>query len=150
MANVSEILKAAQERAAEQGLTYDGALLPQEAFELLRQSPNALLVDVRTDAEVSWVGYVPDSIHVEWMSWPSMDPNPDFLETLKKRVPEDSLLLFLCRSGARSHNAAAAATAAGFTACYNVLQGFEGDRDGEAHRNSVNGWRAAGLPWKQN
>jgi rhodanese-related sulfurtransferase len=150
MANVSEILKVAQERGREQGLTYEGALLPQEAFELLQQSSNVTLVDVRTDAEISWVGYVPDSVHVEWITWPAMDPNPDFMETLKKRVSEEGLLLFLCRSGARSHAAAAAATAAGFPSCYNILQGFEGDRDAEAHRNSVNGWRAAGLPWKQN
>jgi len=58
-------------------------------------------------------------------------------------------VLFLCRSGGRSHDAAVAATAAGFGACYNVLQGFEGDRDPDAHRNTVGGWRAAGLPWSQ-
>jgi rhodanese-related sulfurtransferase len=149
MSNITELLKVAHQRGQETGLPYEGALLPQEAFEVLRQSPNARLVDVRTHAETDWVGFVPNSILVEWVSWPDMEPNPQFLEQLKAQVPEDALLLFLCRSGARSHLAASAATAAGFPSCYNVLQGFEGDRDGEFHRNSVNGWRAAKLPWKQ-
>ncbi|PIV91724.1 MAG: rhodanese, partial [Gallionellales bacterium CG17_big_fil_post_rev_8_21_14_2_50_54_146] len=65
------------------------------------------------------------------------------------QVDKESLVLFLCRSGARSHAAASAATAAGFTASYNVLEGFEGDPDGALHRNTINGWRAAGLPWIQ-
>jgi len=57
-------------------------------------------------------------------------------------------VLFICRSGARSHNAAMLANQAGYEA-YNVLEGFEGDRDPQGHRNTVGGWRAAGLPWVQ-
>jgi rhodanese-related sulfurtransferase len=150
MANVSEILKVAHQRGRELGLSYEGALMPREAFDLLQQTPNAILVDVRTDAELSWVGYVPNAIHVEWMTWPAMEANEHFLEELKKRVSEDSVLVFLCRSGARSNSAAQAATEAGFPSCYNVLHGFEGDRDADLHRNAMNGWRAAGLPWEQN
>lgn len=149
MASISELLKVAQQRGQELGLSYGGALLPQEAFLLLQQSHNARLVDVRTQAEIDWVGFVPDSVHVEWLSWPDMEHNPNFVETLKKLVPEDAMLLFLCRSGARSHSAATLATGAGFPSCYNILHGFEGDRDANAHRSTINGWRASQLPWKQ-
>ena len=78
-----------------------------------------------------------------------MLPNPDFLAQLQARAPADAPVLFLCRSGARSHDAAIAATAAGYTQCYNVLEGFEGDRDAHGHRGALNGWQAAGLPWQQ-
>jgi rhodanese-related sulfurtransferase len=77
-----------------------------------------------------------------------MNPNPDFLQQLAQQVPKDATLLFICRSGGRSHEAALAAKAAGYQA-YNVLEGFEGERDANDHRNTVGGWRTAGLPWMQ-
>ncbi len=150
MAKIPEILKIAQNRANEANLPYDGALLPTEAFEVLNGSAVAVLVDVRTRAEIDWVGFVPGAIHIEWQDYPGCRLNTRFIEELRQSVPEDGLLLFICRSGARSHSAASAATAAGFAGCYNVLQGFEGDRDAQGHRNLQGGWRAAGLPWKQN
>ena len=150
MAKIPEILKIAQNRGSEANLPYDGALLPTEAFEILNGAAIATLVDVRTRAEIDWVGYVPSAIHIEWQDYPGCQRNEQFIEVLRQSVPEDGLLLFLCRSGVRSHSAAAAAAAAGFTGCYNILQGFEGDRDAQGHRNRLGGWRAAGLPWKQN
>lgn len=149
MGAISDILKAAQQRAKDMNLPYEGALLPREAHQLMLEAPAAKLVDVRTRAEWDWVGVIPNSIQIEWQVYPGGGPNPHFLEELKRQVDKESLVMFLCRSGARSHQAAIAATQAGYLDCYNVLQGFEGDKDADAHRNTVAGWRAAGLPWKQ-
>ena len=152
MKTPESILETARERALAQGLPYAGALLPEEAHALMQQHPGARLVDVRTRAEWEWVGRVPlpNTIFIEWNSWPGGQPNPDFLSSLKSQVgATDVPILFLCRSGGRSHNAAATATHAGYTQAINVLQGFEGDRDQNGQRNTVGGWRAAGLPWIQ-
>ena len=149
MSTPEDLLRRARERAAQQHLPYDGALLPAEAFELSRQQPGTALVDVRTQAEWNYVGRIPGSVEIEWQTWPGGKPNADFLTQLERMVPKDSTVLFICRSGARSHAAASAARQAGYACCINVLEGFEGDRDESGHRNTVGGWRAAGLPWVQ-
>lgn len=141
------IKRAARERAQAQGLPYAGALLPAEAHELMKAGVR--LVDVRTRAELEWVGRVPGALPVEWNTWPGGKPNPEFLAQLAEHVDKPEPVMFLCRSGARSHNAAVAATQAGHAECYNVLEGFEGDKDASQHRNTVNGWRMRGLPWIQ-
>lgn len=148
MAENDDIRKQAQQRARALGLPYEGALLPREAHALLQQMPNAKLVDVRSRAEFDFVGRVPGSVEIEWKSYPGMQPNPNFMRQLTQSVPQDAPVMFMCRSGGRSHEAALAALQAGFEA-YNVLEGFEGDRDASGHRNTVGGWRAAGLPWTQ-
>ena len=131
-------------------LPYAGALLPSEAHALTRQTPDATLVDVRTQAEWDFVGHVPDSRLIEWNSYPDGQRNPRFLEQLRQQAPDSGApVLFLCRSGARSHQAAMAAQQAGYTKAFNILQGFEGDKDTQQHRNSVGGWRIANLPWIQ-
>ena len=145
-----QILSRAKQRARELNLPYAGALLPKEAFELLRTARGSALVDVRTQAEWYWVGRVPGAATIEWTMYPGGARNPDFLAQLKTLVPmTPAPLMFLCRSGHRSHHAAALATEAGYPNCYNILEGFEGDRDARGHRSSVNGWRLAGLPWEQ-
>lgn len=149
MGKISEILHAAQERAKEMGLPYEGALYPDEAYEILQSAPGSKLVDVRTRAELDWVGYIPGAANIEWVIYPGMKPNPHFLAQMEQQVDKESLLLFICRSGMRSHHAAAAATQNGFSDCYNVLEGFEGDMDSDNHRNTLTGWRIAGLPWEQ-
>lgn len=149
MTTISEILNNAEARAKQSDLPYVGALLPLEAFELLQKAPGAKLVDVRTRAEWDFVGRIPGAVQIEWQTYPDSNPNPAFVEELQARVEKEALVMFICRSGARSHSAAAAATHAGYTQAFNVLQGFEGDKDPEHHRNSVGGWRAAGLPWVQ-
>lgn len=149
MGRITELLVLAQERARNLDLPYGGALTPQEAHELLQLAPNARLIDVRTHAECDWVGRVPNAIEIEWLSYPGMQPNPHFVQTLKHSLSSDTLLLFMCRSGARSSAAAKAATEAGFPECYNVLEGFEGDKDANGQRNKCGGWRVAGLPWHQ-
>jgi rhodanese-related sulfurtransferase len=149
MESSAAIVDQARQRANEMKLPYAGALMPQEAYALLQANPQTMLVDVRTRAEWDWVGHVPGAVEIEWNSWPDGQPNPDFIAELKAKVPATSPVLFLCRSGARSHNAAVAATRAGYSQSFNVLQGFEGDKDDASHRNTVGGWRAAGLPWTQ-
>lgn len=149
MGKITEILQGAQQRAKEMNLPYEGALFPDEAYEILQSAPGARLVDVRTRAELDWVGRVPDAAEIEWATYPGMKPNPNFAAELEQQVDKEALVMFICRSGGRSHNAATAATKAGFSDCYNILEGFEGEMDNENHRNTVGGWRAAGLPWKQ-
>lgn len=147
---VDEILTKARDRARHMGLPYEGAVTPAEAHELLQQSEAAKLVDVRTRAELDWVGRIPGAIEIELLAYPGNRPNPNFVQELEGAVDMDKSdpVLFICRSGGRSHNAAMLAHQAGYVA-YNVLEGFEGDKDATGHRNTKGGWRAAGLPWVQ-
>ena len=149
MADIEAIFKAARARAREQGLPYEGSLLPAEAHAILQNQTGAKLVDVRSRAELDFVGRVPGSVEIEWKSYPGMRPNPQFVDQLKQQVPADAVVMFLCRSGGRSHETAAAAAQAGYRDAYNVLEGFEGDRDAGGHRNTTGGWRVRGLPWSQ-
>ena len=149
MGTITAILERAQQRAKEMELPYEGALLPAEAFALLQQAPGAKLVDVRSRAEWDWVGRIPGAIEIEWQTYPGMRTNPDFLTYLESQVDTEALVMFLCRSGGRSHQAAATATEAGYLDCYNILEGFEGDKDATGHRSAKGGWKAAGLPWVQ-
>lgn len=149
MGRITEILQLAQSRARELKLPYEGALTPREAHELLQLAPGARLIDVRTKAEWDWVGRVPGAIEIEWQDWPGKQVNPHFIQTLRHSVTTESMLIFLCRSGQRSSAAAKAATEAGFPDCYNVLEGFEGNKDVNGQRNRSGGWRHAGLPWNQ-
>jgi rhodanese-related sulfurtransferase len=149
MGKITEILKTAQQRAKESNLPYEGAVTPQEAYELMRDAPGTKIVDVRTRAEIDWVGKVPGAVEIEWLNYPGMKPNPNFMAALEQQVDKEALVLFLCRSAQRSHFAAAVATQAGYIACYNILEGFEGDKDASNQRGKRNGWRLAGLPWEQ-
>ena len=144
---MDEVRKAAAERGRRLGLSYSGALLPAEAHALMQAG--ATLVDVRTRPELQYVGKVPGAVAIEWQTYPGNRPNPEFLGELAASVPKDQPVMFLCRSGARSHAAAEAASRAGWRECYNVLEGFEGDKDAAQHRSTVGGWRKAGLPWIQ-
>jgi len=144
------LLARARERAAQANLPYFGAVTPAEAAALLRASPEARLIDVRTEAEWDYVGHIPDTTHIEWNTYPSGERNPRFLQELTQAVTDqEAPVLFLCRSGQRSDAAARAAQRAGFKHAMNILEGFEGQKDAEGHRNTVGGWRKAGLPWEQ-
>jgi rhodanese-related sulfurtransferase len=135
--------------------SYAGDLTPEQAWKLLTDNPEAVLVDVRTDAEWRFVG-VPDLaglgrdvVYIEWNSLEGKQ-NENFVAKLLEHVPAggDRPVVFLCRSGNRSISAAEAATEAGVAPSYNVLDGFEGPLDGNRHRGG-RGWRAIGLPWAQ-
>jgi rhodanese-related sulfurtransferase len=147
MSDPESIKKAAAERAKARDLPYEGAVTPAEAHALLKAG--ARLVDVRTKPELQYVGKVPDTLAIEWQTWPGGKPNPDFLAELARVVGKDEPVMFLCRSGVRSHAAAEAATREGWKHAYNILEGLEGDKDAQGHRNTVGGWRKAGLPWTQ-
>jgi rhodanese-related sulfurtransferase len=135
---------------------YTGDVAPQTAFKILSENKGAVLVDVRTRPEWNFVG-LPELSSIgkkpallEWQVFPSMQPNPDFVTALSGAVADKATpLLFLCRSGARSAAAAKAMTAAGYSTCLNISDGFEGPLDAQAKRGSAGGWKAAGLPWRQ-
>ncbi|MES2510061.1 MAG: rhodanese-like domain-containing protein [Pseudomonadota bacterium] len=126
---------------------YAGDIPPTLAHDWM-QSGEALLVDVRTDAEREWVGHVPGAAALAWKQWPGMAMNAGFDEQLKALVPAGKKIALLCRSGVRSVAAAKRAAELGFEA-YNILEGFEGDADAAGHRGTLGGWRRAGLPWRQ-
>nr|WP_281719393.1 rhodanese-like domain-containing protein [Nitrosomonas nitrosa] len=149
MEKATTILEKAHERAEDMALPYRGALLPAEAFALLQSVPNAKLIDVRCKAELDWVGRVPGAIEVELKTYPGMQPNPNFIDQVAERVDQDDIIMFLCRSGGRSDYAATIATQSDFPNCYNILEGFEGDKDETGHRGRKGGWKAADLPWVQ-
>ena len=127
-------------------MSYAGDITVQTAFDWW-QSGQAVLVDVRTDAEREYVGFVPGAVAVAWKQWPGMAMNPDFDAQITAAAAGKKLLM-LCRSGVRSIAADKRATELGLTA-YNILQGFEGDLDAQGQRGRTGGWRWAGLPWRQ-
>ncbi|GAA1006181.1 rhodanese-like domain-containing protein [Nocardiopsis tropica] len=136
-------------------VSYAGDITPGQAWKLLQDDPNAVLVDCRTEAEWNYVG-IPDLtelrravVLVEWQTYPDGALNPTFVDELRRKgVTDDAPVAFLCRSGHRSIGAAEAASAAGVHNAFNVLDGFEGGLDAQGHRGAV-GWRAEGLPWRQ-
>ena len=128
-------------------LEYAGDVSPVEAFAWW-QAGEAVLVDIRSDAEREWVGFVPGAVALAWKQWPGMVINAGFDEDLKAAVPVGKKAVLLCRSGVRSIAAAKRATELGIQA-YNILEGFEGDPDGQAQRGHKGGWRLRGLPWRQ-
>lgn len=141
-------------------MSYAGDITPTEAFALLKSDPKAQLVDVRSAAEWTFVGLADLSsiqrkpILVEWQVFPGMGRNGEFDQAVAAQlkaagVTASTPITFLCRSGARSKAAAIAMTAHGFSKCFNVAGGFEGDVDAARHRGATNGWKAEGLPWVQ-
>jgi rhodanese-related sulfurtransferase len=151
-----EDVRRAARRRLEPGNGYAGNVTPEEAWEILSEEPRAVLVDVRTVPEWSFVGMPDlsalrkDVAAIAWQSFPSMEVNPNFAAELQVRgIENNHALLFLCRSGARSKEAARAMSALGYAECYNVLDGFEGPHDERKRRGTVAGWKVAGLPWRQ-
>ncbi|MBI1179035.1 MAG: rhodanese-like domain-containing protein [Alphaproteobacteria bacterium] len=136
---------------------YAGDLSPQDAWNLLESEPAAVLVDVRTSAEWTYVGVANLSplnkkpVFLEWQQFPDGTRNDRFAEELDNLGIDHGVpILFLCRSGARSAAAAKLMTQRGYERCYNISEGFEGDPDPDRHRGRVNGWKVRGLPWIQN
>jgi len=150
MGRITELLDTAHSRSRAHSWSFAGAMLPHEAQELRQLAPGARLIDVRSRAELELSGLIPGALHVEWQSWPGWVLNPHFMAQLTQATDPESLLIFICRNGARSHYAAAAGTKAGRGNYYNVLEGFEGDLNkATGHRNELNGWKYRGLPWTQ-
>ena len=125
-------------------------LTPQQAWELLQHNNSAVLVDVRTQMEHAYVGHPIGAVHIPWKEAPGWEINPNFVEDVKKLVPNyDSPVLLLCRSGQRSLSAAKILEAAGYLHTINIIDGFEGSLDANNHRGNLGGWRFSGLPWQQ-
>jgi rhodanese-related sulfurtransferase len=127
---------------------YAGDIFPELAWHWV-QTGQAILVDVRSDAERAWVGFVPEAKALAWKQWPATEVNPVFDDQIQALAKDGQKLVLLCRSGVRSIAAAQRAAQLGLEA-YNILEGFEGDPDDHAHRGQKGGWRHHGLPWRQN
>ncbi|NHB58508.1 rhodanese-like domain-containing protein [Acinetobacter sp. 194] len=145
---VEDILEKAKQLGSDHELAFTGTVSTHDAWSLF-QAGKVVIVDVRTNEERKFVGYVPDSIHVAWATGTSFNRNPRFVKELENKVGKDKIILLLCRSGKRSAAAANLAYNAGFENIYNIDQGFEGDLDKNNHRGSFNGWRYHKLPWIQ-
>lgn len=131
---------------------------PQTAWEILKEDPGAVLIDVRSTMEYDYVGHPLGAINIPWKDAPEWRINKNFVESVEEMLLSrqeinteiKSLpLLLICRSGKRSHDAAEELLRHGFRNVYNVAEGFEGDRDDEKHRSTINGWRLHNLPWEQ-
>lgn len=144
---IGKVLSDAKQRAVVNNLPYAGALTPEEAYQLLQNNPNAKLVDVRSRAELELVGRVPTATAIEWAFYPGMVANPDFAAQLNTQIDKEAVVIFMCRTGGRSHNAAVVAQQLGFKHTYNMIEGFEGESNAEKQRTLINGWKHAGLPW---
>lgn len=147
MDHTDTILNNARSRAQQAGITYAGVLTPTETCQLVEQLPNAVLVDVRSRAELELVGRVPFASHIEWAFYPGMVANAEFGVQLEQAVDKGATVIFMCRTGGRSHNAALLAQKLGYTQAYNMAEGFEGEANEHKQRTLINGWKQAGLPW---
>ncbi len=137
-------------------------ITPQDAFALLQNSQTSVLIDVRTFEEVKFVGFVDDSmiknqsLMLPWQLFPDMTLNPKFTSDLQKALlktfaqnASEAEIIFMCRSGVRSNQAANYVYDLGYKNCYNMISGFEGDLDNKNQRAKLNGWKAVNLPWRQ-
>ena len=131
---------------------YKGDVLPQQAYKRLQENPRAVLVDVRTDAEWNYVGVpaIEGLVRIPWQHFSTGQRNENFVAEIEEaNIEKDQEILLICRSGVRSAAAATLLTQAGYSDCYNVAEGFEGDKDANGHRGTVGGWKHANLPWVQ-
>lgn len=147
MTTVEHILSVAHQRATENNIAYAGLLTPQEAHALVEHMQEIVLVDVRSRAELELVGRVPFATHIEWAFYPGMVANPDFAHQLQAQIDNNRTVIFMCRTGGRSHNAALLAQQLGYAKAYNMVEGFEGEANALKQRTLINGWKHAGLPW---
>lgn len=132
-------------------------LTPPEAYELLKSNPSAVLIDVRSSMEYLFVGHPKGSVHVAWIDEPDWKVQPNFVAHVRQvmlgglscRAENCTPIVLICRSGKRSQEAGETLVKDGFSEVYNVLEGFEGELDGQHHRSTLEGWRFHGLPWEQ-
>ena len=133
------------------------SITSKEAFKLIQEQPNAILVDVRATMEFLMIGHPAGAIHIAWLDEPDWEPNPNFVRQIRELIlggvicSNDGCLpiLLICRSGNRSFEAGEVLVKAGLKNVYNISDGFEGPRDDNHHRGTVAGWRFEGLPWEQ-
>ncbi len=149
-------VRSPTEQAIAPGDGYAGDATPEETWQILTENPDAVLIDVRTEAEWSFVG-IPDLVAIGKKTklvaiqyFPAMEVNPEFAKQAEDTgIKKDAPVLFICRSGQRSRNAAIILTQRGYERSYNVAEGFEGALNGDCHRGDSGGWKFRGLPWVQ-
>jgi rhodanese-related sulfurtransferase len=141
-------LVSAERRGRAEGLSYRGGLTPPEAYAAWKSVDGAVLIDIRTEAELELVGRIPGAINIEWKLFPGWELNPSFVTSVQRKYAPETVLILICRSGIRSDEAAVKLAKAGFENVYQVLEGFEGVLD-DAGQRRVNGWRSYNLPWNQ-
>jgi len=133
-------------------------LTPGQAHALVEQDPRAVLVDIRSTMEFLFVGHPVGAVHIPWIDEPDWTVNPDFVRKVRELLLGGVIcdtsegcapVVLICRSGKRSVEAGNALIDAGLREVYNVLDGFEGERDDDHHRSTLGGWRFEGLPWEQ-
>jgi rhodanese-related sulfurtransferase len=146
--SLDDILHRAETRARERAAVYRGDLTPEEAWRLVQEYPGAKLIDVRTTEELTLIGRVPGAAEIPWRLFHDWESNPHFLRDIRKTFLPGDMILLLCRSGVRSREAAELLVSEGFSHCFNVLEGFEGDKN-EAGQRVIAGWKVRGLPWSQ-
>jgi rhodanese-related sulfurtransferase len=130
---------------------FDGVLDATNAWDIYQQfSDDVIILDIRTNEEKSFVGFIPDSIHIAWANGTAFTKNPRFIREVEQKVDKKQFLFLICRSGNRSSLAASALKTAGFEHVYNIKHGFEGELNNVQQRNQINGWKFAKLPWIQN
>ena len=146
--SLEDILHRAENRAREQGISYRGLFTPDEAWRVVQEQNGVTLVDIRTAEELALIGSVPGAINIQWRLYEGWALNPRFLRDIKNRFLPNDVILLLCRSGVRSREAAELLASEGYRNCFNVLEGFEGDKN-EAGQRVIAGWKVRGLPWSQ-
>ena len=145
---LDDIFRRAENRAREEGVAYRGQITPGEAWRIFQEYPGARLLDLRTTEELTLVGRVPGAVEIQWRLFRDWELNPHFLRDVKKIFPPGDVILLLCRSGVRSKEEGELLASEGFPHCFNVLEGFEGDKN-EAGQRVIAGWKVRGLPWSQ-
>ncbi len=146
--SLDDILRLTRSTAEAENTPYAGSVTPRVAWSLF-YNQKALLIDIRTNEELTFVGRVPNVLHIPWATGTALTRNPRFIKELEKKASKTEVILLLCRSGRRSALAAEVATKAGFTQVFNVLEGFEGNLDNNGQRGRLGGWRYYQLPWLQ-
>jgi rhodanese-related sulfurtransferase len=144
-------------------------LTPFEAWNMKhQQGDEVLLVDIRSRAELKYVGSSP----LIDANIPSRFLNPDYrfssrantyrtvlndhvvedFEKLlsSKDLNKDAALILMCRSGSSVPKLAKRLKEAGFETVYSQYQGFEGIKAKSGINKGVReiyGWKNSGLPW---
>ncbi|CAB5494294.1 rhodanese-like domain-containing protein [Bathymodiolus thermophilus thioautotrophic gill symbiont] len=125
--------------------------LPKKAYERLQDNHEAVLIDVRTEAENRFVGRPLNCLFVPWVEAPNCSPCPeDFVATIQRLGCQlDTEIILICLNGYRSNDAGQCLIKRNFSNVAHIVSGFEGDLDENNQRGNVSGWRHDGMPWDQ-
>lgn len=147
MSDNAQLLQLIKQKTT--NLEGDISLSPNDAWDIITKYPDVKLVDVRTNEERVFTGYVEASEHIPWATGTSFTRNPRFVREVEHKIGKQTVIFLLCRSGQRSKLAAQTLKTSGFEDVYNISEGFEGDLNEHNQRNQINGWKYHNLPWIQ-